>query len=109
MRLYLDRYVSNLIRYSDEEVGERIQGVRRLCLHPRFETVFRTVYSMSASIKDMRMDHGPTDVQMLEEFLDRPNIIAVLKQMGGKRMMGGVVHAGLFIRTLTVPPSRSFA
>jgi hypothetical protein len=45
---------------------------------------------MTASIKDMRIDHDRTDVPMPEEFLDRPNIIAVLKQMGSKRMPEGV-------------------
>ena len=45
---------------------------------------------MSASIEDMRVDHGRADVLMAQQFLDRPNIIAVLKQMGGKRMPEGV-------------------
>ena len=45
---------------------------------------------MSASVEDMRIDHGRTDVLMPKEFLDRPNIIAVLKQMGRKRMPEGV-------------------
>jgi hypothetical protein len=45
---------------------------------------------MSASIEDMCVDHGRTDVPMPEELLDCPNSIAILEQMGGKQMPEGV-------------------
>lgn len=49
-----------------------------------------TVYTVSASIEDMRIDHGRTDILMAQQFVDRPNIVTVLKQMRGKRMPEGV-------------------
>jgi hypothetical protein len=54
------------------------------------EAVCWAVYAISASIEDMRIDHGGADVPVSEEFLDCPDIIAVLKWMGGKRMPEGV-------------------
>lgn len=48
--------------------------------------VCRAVYTQSPSIEGMSLDHGRTDVLMPKELLDRPDIIAVLKPMGGKRM-----------------------
>ena len=43
----------------------------------------------------MGIDHGRTDVLMPKEFLDRPDIVAVLKQMGGKGMPEGVTTGRL--------------
>ena len=43
----------------------------------------------------MGIDHGRTDVLMSKEFLDRPDIVAVLKQMGGKGMSEGVTTGRL--------------
>ncbi len=56
----------------------------------RSETVSRAVDTLSPSIEHMRIDHGRTDILVPEEFLHRPNIIAVFKQMGGERMPEGV-------------------
>ena len=43
----------------------------------------------------MGIDHGRTDVLMPKEFLDRPDIVAVLKQLGGKGMPEGVTTGRL--------------
>lgn len=51
------------------------------------EAVCRAVHAVSVSIEDMCIDYGWTDVLLPEDLLDRPNIIAVLKQMGRKRML----------------------
>lgn len=44
------------------------------------ETVCRAVYTMSLSIQNMRIDRGHSNILVSEEFLNRPNIVMVLKQ-----------------------------
>ena len=55
------------------------------------------------------MDYGRADVLVPEKFLDRPNIVAVLKHMRGKRRPEGMTSGrfcdsgfpnGFFDRTL---------
>jgi hypothetical protein len=46
---------------------------------------------MTASIKDMRIDHGRTDVPMPEEFLDGSDIVAFFHEIRGERMAQGVL------------------
>ncbi|OGP30907.1 MAG: hypothetical protein A2038_00645 [Deltaproteobacteria bacterium GWA2_57_13] len=38
------------------------------------------------------INHGRTDIGVPEQFLDRPNVITVLQQVGCKRMRECVVH-----------------
>lgn len=52
------------------------------------EAVRRAVHSTSASVQDMGIDHGRTDVLMPKELLDRPDVVAVLKEMGGPALCG---------------------
>lgn len=45
------------------------------------EAVCWAVYATSASIEDMRIDHGRTDVLMPKELLNRSNIVPVFQQV----------------------------
>ena len=47
-----------------------------------------------APVEDMRVNHGGTDVMVAQEFLDRPDVVALLQRVGGKRVTEGVAaHA----------------
>jgi hypothetical protein len=42
----------------------------------------------------MRIDHGRTDIVMAQELLDRPDVMAIVQQVGGEGMTEGVAtHA----------------
>ncbi len=43
----------------------------------------------------MGRDHRGTDILVIEEFLDGPDVVAVLKQMGPERMTERVAVRGL--------------
>ena len=43
------------------------------------ETVCLAIDTLSPSIEHLRIDHGRTDILVPQEFLDRRNIVAVLK------------------------------
>jgi hypothetical protein len=43
----------------------------------------------------MRVYHGCSNVFVTEEFLYRPDIVTILKKMGGKRVAQGMAAAGL--------------
>lgn len=55
------------------------------CWQALSQAVSRAVNSSAASIEDMCVDHCRADVLVPEKFLDRPNIVAVLKQMRALR------------------------
>lgn len=59
------------------------------------EAVCRAIHSLSASIEHMRIDHRRADVFVPEQLLNRPDVVAILKQMGGKGMPEGVTTGRL--------------
>jgi hypothetical protein len=46
----------------------------------------------------MGVQHGRRDVPVTEQFLDGPDVMATLQQMGGKRMAHGVAARNM-VRT----------
>src|SRR6266404_4127219 len=47
------------------------------------------------AIQDMSVDHGRRHVTMTEQFLDCPDVVPVLQQVGGERVAEGVAPCGL--------------
>jgi hypothetical protein len=45
-----------------------------------------TTHALSATLKDMRLDHGGADALVAQEFLNGANIIAIFQQMGREAM-----------------------
>ncbi len=54
----------------------------------------------------MRIDHRGRDILVTEEFLDGPDIVAVLRSMGCKRVPGGEASGGRRGGWLLVPRSQ---
>ena len=55
---------------------------------------------MASPVQHIRVNHGRADVFVSQEFLDRTNVVAGLKQMCGKGMPEGMAadmfdHSGL--------------
>ena len=67
--------VSDFIRF-------RIKSV----LHNHSECIRRTPYALSSSVKDVSIDHCRFDMPVAEQFLNRADVVAVLKQVGCERM-----------------------
>jgi len=63
-------------------------GLRRI--RPHAEPIGGAADPSAPSIQDMGVDHGCADISMAKKFLDRPNIVPILKQVGGKGMAEGV-------------------
>ena len=63
-------------------------GLRRI--RPHAEPIGGAADPSAPSIQDMGVDHGRADISMAKKFLDRPNIVPILKQVGGKGMAEGV-------------------
>ena len=57
--------------------------------------VRRTAYAASPPVEDVGVDHCRADVLVPEEFLDRPDIIPILQQMGRERMPERMTRDGL--------------
>jgi hypothetical protein len=50
---------------------------------PRFAKLNRgTAHGLGAAVEDLGVDHGGVDFRVTEEYLDGPDIAAILKQMG---------------------------
>ena len=50
----------------------------------RPQPVHRAPDSQPATVQDMGVDHGGADIPVPQEFLDGPDVISVLQQVGGK-------------------------
>jgi len=50
------------------------------------QDVQRTSYAASAAVEDVGVNHCGTDVPMTQQFLDRPDVVTVLEQVGGERV-----------------------
>ena len=48
------------------------------------EAVCWAVHAVSASIEDMRREHRGLDIFVAQQLLDRPNIRAILQEVGSK-------------------------
>ena len=67
--------VSDFIRF-------RIKSVP----HNHSECIRRTSYSLSTSVKDVSIDHRRLHVLVAEQFLNRADVVPLLKQMRGEGM-----------------------
>src|SRR3984893_11829066 len=47
-----------------------------------------------SAIEDVRVDHGSGHVPVPEKLLDRPDVVAVLQQVRGERVAGGMGGGG---------------
>jgi hypothetical protein len=63
---------------------KRRRGGRESSVSCRENAVGRTSDGAWAPVKDVCVDHGGADVRVAEEFLDYPDVVAVLQQVGGK-------------------------
>jgi hypothetical protein len=63
-------------------------GLRRI--RPHAEPIGGAAVPSAPSIQNMGVDQGQADISMGKRFLDRPNIVPILKQVGGKGMAEGV-------------------
>ena len=50
------------------------------------QDVHRTSYATPAAVEDVGVNHCGTDVPMTQQFLDRPDVVSVLEQVGGERV-----------------------
>ena len=64
-----------------------------ICVRPQLtaaatplQPVGRAPYAQRASIQDVRVDHRGVDVGMAEQFLNRPDVVPALEQVGRERM-----------------------
>ena len=48
----------------------------------------------AAALEDMGVDHGGFDIFVAEQFLNGADVVAVLEQMGGKRVAEGMTTDG---------------
>ncbi len=48
------------------------------------QDVHRTSYAAPAEVEDMGVNHRRTDVPVPQQFLDRPDVVSVLEQVGGE-------------------------
>ena len=53
-------------------------------LPPRSIGIKRAAYALSASVKDVGVDHGGGNVFVAVEFLGSANVVAVVEQMRGE-------------------------
>ena len=61
-----------------------------------------------APVEDMRIDHGGADVVLAQEFLDRPDVVAIVQQVGGKGVTESVAaHALGDARAESCGPDRA--
>jgi len=49
----------------------------------------RAFHTLSSLVQDMRVNHRRTDIGMTEQFLNGPNVVAILNRMRRKRMSKG--------------------
>ena len=58
--------------------------------------VHRTSYTAPAAVEDVGVNHRGADVPMPQQFLDRPDVVSVLEQVGGERVTERVAGDMLF-------------
>jgi hypothetical protein len=58
--------------------------------------------SQTASVQDMGVNHRRADVSVAQQLLDRPNIIPILQQVGGKGVAKRAQLAGLEISAFSL-------
>src|SRR3990172_1845538 len=69
--------------------GDRRRGVLSKDVH-------RTSYAATAAVEDVGVNHRGTDVPVTQQFLDRPDVVSVLEQVGGERVTERVAGDVLF-------------
>ncbi len=48
------------------------------------QDVHRASYAPPAAVEDVGVNHRGTDIPMPQQFLDRPDVVSVLEQVGGE-------------------------
>jgi len=61
---------------------------------PLFTVSQRTPDTFATPVQHMRVNHRRVDVLMAQQFLNRPDVVAIFKQMRGKRMAQRVPNVG---------------
>lgn len=67
-------------------------GLQAVCAHS--EVIGGAADPPTPTIQDMRVDHRGAHIPMPEQFLDRPDVIAVFQQMRGERMAEAMAACG---------------
>jgi len=55
------------------------------------QTIGRAVYASPAAIQHVRVDHGSRHICVTQKLLDRADVVAIFKQVRGKRMAQGII------------------
>ena len=56
----------------------------------QLRSVQRAAHGEAAPVEDVGVDHCSLDIFVAEQFLDGPDVIAVLQQVGGERVAKGM-------------------
>ncbi len=81
--------------YGTAESGPKEHAARHpTCQSCREDPIRGASDRTRAPVEDMRVDHGRTDVVVAQELLDRPDVMAIVQQVGGEGVTQGVAaHA----------------
>src|SRR5512139_3074985 len=74
-------------RWAVGEPGRAGRNMRRKTLP---KDVHRAPYTPTAPVQDMGVDHRRADIPVSEQFLYRPDVVAILEQMSGEGVAEGM-------------------